>query len=120
MRNKELIQKVKELATKPLYTRDQSSRIMVQIAIIRQAFGVKNNEHENIIRDYERERILSDDDIRKEFEKYLGFLDWSIEIGDAIKKREFFNNTISFIDAVEFFSQDLSDEFNKRISGYLA
>lgn len=113
MRNIELMTKVKELATKLSVTRESITRVSVQIAIIRQAFGVKNDEHNKTFRDYERELVLSDDEIRKEFEQYLGFYEWAIRTNDEYKQRDFKNQIYYFIDAVRFFHKDLADEFEK-------
>ncbi|USK62246.1 hypothetical protein [Peribacillus asahii] len=52
MRNKKLMEKVIDLDTQFLATREQSLKVMVQIAIIRQAFGVKNDETNQPVRDY--------------------------------------------------------------------
>lgn len=73
MRNQDVMKKVIDLDTQYLYSREQSLRVMVQIAIIRKAFGVKNDETNKPVIDYERELVLSDDEIRKEFDMYLSF-----------------------------------------------
>ena len=116
MKNKKLMKKVTELATQFLATREQSARVMVQIAIIRKAFGVKNDEHSKPVRDYERELVLSDDDIRKEFNEYVRFWEWAKEKNDRDKAMEFKNQIDYFIEAVRFFSTNLADEFQKSIS----
>ncbi|WP_407052921.1 hypothetical protein [Paenibacillus dendritiformis] len=105
------MEKVIELDTQYLHSREQSMRVMVQIAIIRKAFGVKDYETDKPVIDYERELVLSDDEIRKEFDKYLDFLKWSIEKKDIDKQREFKNQIDYFIDGVNFFNNKLADEF---------
>ncbi|MEK5061122.1 hypothetical protein BK126_26125 [Paenibacillus sp. FSL H7-0326] len=111
MRNQDVMKKVIDLDTQYLYSREQSLRVMVQIAIIRKAFGVKNDETNKPVIDYERELVLSDDEIRKEFDMYLSFLKWSIESKDVDKQREFKNQILHFIDAVRFFNENLAKEF---------
>lgn len=121
MRNIELMKKVKDLATQHLGNSDHSSRVMVQIAIIRQAFGVKNDEHEKPFRDYERDRVLSDDEIRKVFQQRVDFFEWAVKENNSSKIRQFGNQIMDFIDAVRFFHKELADEFEEvRIQLILA
>ncbi|MCY8034071.1 hypothetical protein [Bacillus sonorensis] len=47
MRNKKLMEKVNDLGTQNLSTREHSTRVMIQIAIIMKAFGVKRDEINN-------------------------------------------------------------------------
>ncbi|MGG0793816.1 hypothetical protein ABE137_07395 [Brevibacillus laterosporus] len=121
MKNKILMKKVIELDTQFLSSREQSARVMTQIAIIRKAFGVKNAETDQPVTDYERKLVLTDDEIRKEFDQYLKFLRWSIEKKDIDKQREFKNQINYFIDAVDFFNKSLADEFKALINngGYI-
>lgn len=116
MRNAKVMKKVNELATQTLHSREQSARVMVQIAIIRKAFGVKNDETNKPVTDYERELVLSDDEIRKEFNQYSRFLKWAIEKNDIDKQREFENQLDYFIDGVNFFNTNLADEFKTLVS----
>ncbi|MFB5759071.1 hypothetical protein [Paenibacillus medicaginis] len=109
------MKKVIELDTQPLLSQEQSARVMVQIATIRQAFGVKNDETNKPVKDYERKLVMSDDEIRKDFEEYLSFLKWAIEKKDVDKQREFENQINYFIDAVEFFHKDLAKEFKETV-----
>lgn len=111
MRNKKLMGKVIELDTQFLATRAQSLKVMVQISIIRKAFGVKNDETDKPVKDYERDIILSDDEIRKEFKKELEWLNIAKKRNDfgAIKESE--SRIHYFIEAVEFFNANLADEF---------
>ncbi|MGG4105182.1 hypothetical protein AAXB25_14795 [Paenibacillus lautus] len=107
MRNKELMTKIKELAT----SFGNASRIDVQIAIIRQAFGVKNDEHQKMIRDYERKVVLSDDQIREKFQERIRFYKWAVKENNRVRIHEFGNEIFYFIDAVRFFNFNLADEF---------
>lgn len=109
------MEKVIDLDTQFLATREQSQRVMVQIAIIRKAFGVKNDETNKPVRDYEREIILSDDDIKKSFNEYIAFWNWAKEKNNMDKAKEFENQIHYFIEAVRFFNANLADEFQKSI-----
>jgi hypothetical protein len=111
MKNKKLMEKVIDLDTQFLATREQSSKVMIQIAIIRQAFGVKNDETDKPVRDYERDIILSDDEIRKQFNKELEWLNKTKERSDFGGVKEFENRVHYFIEAVRFFNTNLADEF---------
>ncbi|WP_028393911.1 hypothetical protein [Bacillus cihuensis] len=115
MRNKKLMEKVIDLDTQVLLTRAQSLKVMVQIAIIRQAFGVKNDETYKPVKDYERDTILSDDEIRKQFSKDLEWLNIAKERSDFGDVKEFENRIHYFIEAVRFFNANLADEFNKSM-----
>ena len=111
MENKKLMEKVIDLDTQFLKTREQSTRVMVQIAIIRKAFGVKNDETNKPVKNYERKLVLSDDDIRKEFNDYVRFWEWAKEKNDMDKAKEFENQIYYFIEAVRFFNVNLADKF---------
>lgn len=115
MKNKKLMEKVIDLDTQFLATKEQSLRVMVQIATIRQAFGVKNDETFKPVKDYERELVLSDDDIKKDFNKYISFWNRAKEKNDMDKAKEFENQIYYFIEAVRFFNVHLADEFQKSI-----
>ncbi|QII27049.1 hypothetical protein G3M81_23165 [Bacillus paralicheniformis] len=114
MRNKKLMEKVIDLDTQVLRTREQSLRVMIQIGIIRQAFGVKNDETNQPVRDYERDIILSDDEIRKQFKKILEWLNLAKERSDLGDVKEFENRVHYFIEAVRFFNASLADEFAEK------
>ena len=115
MKNKKVMEKVIDLSTQNGRTKEQRHKVMVQVAIIRQAFGVKNDENDKPVKDYERKVVLSDDEIRKQFNEYVGFRDvavtkqrelyWSIE--------ELKNQVHYFIEGVRFFNASLADEFEK-------
>ncbi|MCY0092189.1 MULTISPECIES: hypothetical protein [Bacillus amyloliquefaciens group] len=120
MRNKKLMEKVIELDTQFLATREQSLRVMIQIGIIRKAFGVKNDETNKPIRDYERDIILSDDEIRKEFNQELKWLNIAKEKNDFVNVKEFENRARYFIEAVRFFNTSLADEFENLLYGVSA
>ena len=111
MRNKELMEKVIDLDTQVLQSRAQSTKVMIQIAIIRQAFGVKNDETHKPVTDYEREIILSDDEIRKQFNQELEWLNIAKQRNGYGDVEEFRSRVHYFIEAVRFFHTDLADEF---------
>lgn len=113
MNNKKLMKKVIELDTQTLHTREQSQRVMIQIAIIRKAFGVKNNETNETVLDFERERVLSDTDIEKEFNEYVRYWTWAIDKNDTDKAKTFENMVHYFIDAVRFFDEKLAQGFTQ-------
>lgn len=113
MNNKKLMKKVIELDTQTLHTREQSIRVMVQIAIIRKAYGVKNNETDAKVLDFERERVLTDQEIEKEFNWYVESWNWAIDINDMDKAKEFENRAYYFIEAVQFFDEVLAKSLTK-------
>lgn len=113
MKNTKLMKKIIELDTQPLMSRQQSLRVMVQIAIIRQAFGVKNNESNMPVKEYERKMVLSDKEITKEFNDYAGYLKWAKDKKDLDKTLEYENQLDYFIDAVRFFNESLADKFQE-------
>jgi len=115
MRNKEVMAKVIDLSTQKGGTKEQRNKVSVQVAIISRAFGVKNDEIDKPVKDYERNLVLSDDEIRKQFNEYVDSRDvavtkqsdlyWSIE--------ELKNRVHYFIEGVRFFNASLADEFEK-------
>lgn len=116
MNNKKVMKKINDLYFQFLTTREQSRRVITQSGIIRRAFGVKEDEIGNPAKDYEREIILSDDDIREEFNKRISFWDWAKKENDMDRAKEFENIVYYFIDAVKFFNESLADEFQKSVT----
>lgn len=119
MNNKDLMKKVIELDTQKLNTREQSQRVMVQIAIIRKSFGVKNGETDSKVLDYERERVLSDQQIEKELNDYVGFWEWAIRTNNPDKAKSFENQVYYFIDGVHFFDEKLAESFTVSFENIL-
>lgn len=116
MNNIKLMKKVIELDTQTLNTREQSQRVMIQIAIIRKAYGVKNNETNEKVLDYERERVLLDQEVEKEFNDYVGFWEWAIKKNDTDKAKSFENQVYYFIDGVRFFDEELANSFTESFN----
>jgi len=119
MNNKKLMKKVIELDTQTLHTREQSRRVMIQIAIIRKAFGVKNSETNAKVLDFERDRVLSDQEIEKEFKQYISFWEWAINLGNEDEARTSETNVYSFIEGVRFFDENLADTFKSSFQKVL-
>lgn len=113
MNNKKLMKKVIELDTQTLHTREQSRRVMVQIAIIRKSYGVKNSETDAKVLDFERERVLSDKEIEKEFNCYVGFWEGRIKRNDIDKAKSFEQDVYNFIEGVHFFDEKLAQTFRE-------
>lgn len=119
MNNKKLMKKVIELDTQNLGSRQQAQRCMVQIAIIRKAFGVKNAETDLPVKDFEREIVLSSEEITTEFNQYIRFWEWSRKVRNEGKEIEFRNQVQYFIDAVQFFNDDLANTFQTKFNQLL-
>lgn len=113
MNNVKLMTKVIELDTQTLNTREQSRRVMIQIAIIRKAFGVKNSETDSRVLDYERVQVLTNEEIEKEFNEYVGFWNWAIRSKNTDKAKTYENDVFYLIDGVRFFNETLADTFKK-------
>lgn len=114
MNNIDVMKKVIELDTQKLYTREQSLKVMMQIAIIRKAFGVKNSETDEEVRDYEREIILNEKEISNEFNKYVDFWEIAKERQDD-KQHEYKRQVYYFIAGVRFFNSELANSFEKEM-----
>ncbi|WP_242288941.1 MULTISPECIES: hypothetical protein [unclassified Bacillus cereus group] len=116
MNNKKLMVKLNDLYTQFLATREQSRRVIMQSGIIRRAFGVKEYEIGKPVKDYERKLVLSDDDIREEFNEHISFWNWAKKENDMDRAKEFENIVHYFIDAVRFFNENLAEEFQKSVT----
>lgn len=119
MKNTKLMKMVIGLDTQTLNTREQSQRVMVQIAIIRKAYGVKNSETNAKVLDYERERVLSDQEVEKSFNDYVGFWEWAIKTNNLDKAKAFENQVNYFIDGVRFFDEELANSFTESFRSLL-
>lgn len=118
MNNIKLMTKVIDLDTQTLHTREQSHRVMVQIAIIRKAYGVKDYETDNKVLNFEREQILTDQEIEKQFTHYVSYWEWAIESNED-KAKAFENQVYYFIDGVHFFDEELAQSFKKSFENNL-
>lgn len=108
MNNIELMKEVIKLDTENLKSRLHAQKNQLQLSVIRKAFGVKNGETDAKVENYERERIMSDAEIVKEFEKYIGFWKWAKQVQNN-KEYEYKNSILFFIEAVAFFDVKLSE-----------
>lgn len=117
MNNKKLIKKVKELAFQTLKTKEQSLRVMIQISIIRKAYGIKEYEYElgAPVKDYERDIVLSDDEIKKEVAKYAEWINIDKKRNDYDHIREIQNTIHYFIDGVSFFNKKLANMLKEEL-----
>ena len=113
MNNIKLMKKIKELDFQPLHTREQSQRVMVQIATIRGAYGVNNLESNVKALNYERERIWTDEKIEEEFKQYIRFWEWAKESNNG-KEKEFENSIEYYIDAINFFDKSMAKKLNSK------
>ena len=119
MNNVQLMKKVIELDKQQLTSRQQAQRVMVQIAIIRKAFGVKNSETDAPVKDFERVIVLTDAEITKEFNQYISFWQWAIKVNSEDKEIEYKNSVKYFIDAVHFFNTELAEKFQSQFNELL-
>ncbi|MEN0645514.1 hypothetical protein MKY91_20325 [Alkalicoccobacillus gibsonii] len=113
MNNIKLMKKVKELDFQYLHTREQSQRVMVQIATIRGAYGVNNLESNVEALDYERERVWTDKKIEDEFNQYIRFWEWAKESNNE-KEIEFENSIKFYIDAINFFDETMAKKLKAK------
>ncbi|MGF9891277.1 hypothetical protein ABEX78_21695 [Priestia megaterium] len=116
MNNKVLMKKLVELDFQPSETKEQSLEVMTKSGIIRRTFGVKDYEIENSIEDYEREPVLSNNEVKAELNKVLDWITYAKERNnfDDVKKYE--SRAHYFIDAVRFFDTNLADELENQRS----
>ena len=120
MNNTLLMNKVKELDFQPLHTREQSLKVMTQVAIIRKAFGVKNDESNTVAASYERERVMTNEDIKKDFSKYGEWITLNRKHGLEERNHEEnnYNGARNYIEAVEFFDKDLASELKESFKPF--
>ncbi|TCI26673.1 hypothetical protein EVJ32_04680 [Exiguobacterium sp. SH5S4] len=116
MNNVTLLNKVKELDFKTLTSREESIRVMTQIAIIRKAFGVRDYESDAPAENYEREIVLTDDQIKEEFNGYMQFKETFEKYGDIGNAKYYESRLHYFIEAVEFFKPELASELKETLA----
>lgn len=120
MNNKLLMDKINELTFQTLHTREQSLKVVTQVAIIRKAFGVKNDESNTVASSYERERVMSNEDIKKDFSKYGEWITLNRKHGLEERNHEEnnYNGARNYIEAVEFFDKDLASELKESFKPF--
>lgn len=107
-----LLNEVYRLENEILRGREHSIKNMIQVAILRGTFGVKNNETEDKsfvnFKDYERYQVNTNKDIINNFNEYIDFYH------DLPHYR--MDNTVRikyFIEVVKIFNEELANELNQ-------
>lgn len=120
MNNTLLMDKVKELDFQTLHTREQSLKVMTQISVIRKAFGVKNDESNTVATSYERDRVMTNQDIKKDFSDYGRWITLNRKHGLEERNHEdnYYNRARYHIEAVEFFDKDLASELKESFKPF--
>lgn len=110
--NHKLLNEVYRLENETLGGREHSIKNMIQVAILRGTFGVKNNETEDKsfmnFKDYERYQVNTNKDIINNFNEYIDFYH------DLPHYR--MDNTVRikyFIEVVKIFNEELANELNQ-------
>lgn len=110
--NHKLLNEVYRLENEILRGREHSIKNMIQVAILRGTFGVKNNETEDKsfvnFKDYERYQVNTNKDIINNFNEYIDFYH------DLPHYR--MDNTVRikyFIEVVKIFNEELANELNR-------
>lgn len=119
MENVKLMTKVIDLDTKKLSSRLEIQKAQLQISVIRKAYGVLNGETDAPVKSYFRERALSNEEITKNFNEYVGFYKWAIETNREDKVFEFKNSLHFFIEAVHFFDTELARKLQNQFDALL-
>ena len=110
MNNVTLMKKVNALNLQKLTSREESLKVITQIAIIRRAFNVKDVESDTPAKEYERELVMTDDQIKEEFDKLNGLYQDFKRLEYIQESRDYKARMTYFIEAVEFFKPELSAE----------
>jgi len=110
MNNVTLMKKVKDLDFQKLTSREDSLKVITQISIIRRAFDVKDVESNTPTKEYERELVMTDDQIKEEFDKLNGLYQDFTKLEYIQESRDYKARMSYFIEAVEFFKPKLSAE----------
>lgn len=106
------MERINELAYNPTVSYQKSTDIMVQLAVLRKAFGVKNDESSKEIVDYERSPIMTPDELTEEFFRYNYGPYQAAKERKSYEEEEYEQRVISFIEAVSFFDKKLADKFS--------
>lgn len=110
MNNITLMKKINELNLQKLTSREDSLKVITQIAIIRRAFNVKDVESDTLAKEYERELVITDEQIKKEFNNLNEFYQDFSKLDYIQESRDYKARMTYFIEAVEFFKPELSSE----------
>lgn len=110
MNNITLMKKVNELNLQKLTSREDSLKVMTQISIIRRAFNLNDVESNTPAKEYERELVMTDKQIKKEFNKLNEFYQDFTKLEYIQESRDYKARMTYFIEAVEFFKTELSSE----------
>lgn len=116
MNNITLMKKVNELNLQKLTSREDSLKVITQIAIIRKAFNVRDVESDTPAKEYERELVMTNDQIKKEFNKLNEFYQDFTKLEYIQESRDYKARMTYFIEAVEFFKPELSKELKGTLT----
>lgn len=110
MDNQTILIKLKELTFTKVYARNEIIRTVMQEAVLRRAFNIKENEFEINFDNYEREQFLTDEEIEKDFTWYVELYVLAKNVKCTPKEIEHKEQISAYIEAVSFFNQDLADK----------
>ena len=116
MNNITLMKKVNELNLQKLTSREDSLKVITQIAIIRKAFNVRDVESDTPAKEYERELVMTDNQIKKQFNDLNQSYQDFTRLEYIQESRDYKARMTYFIEAVEFFKPELSAELKTLLS----
>ncbi len=115
--NVKLLNKVRTLFSEDIRDKEHMIKNTVQIAFLWDVFDMKDNEHKkpkSRFKDYEREQVKTNDDIKSEFQKSI---DLYHEFYGVAKDRDlvecFFYRMLYTIEVVELFNSKLAEELKQ-------
>lgn len=116
MNNKTLMKKLVGLYFKPFKTKEDILEIETKAGVLQRAFGVKDYEIDNPIKDFEREVVLSNDEIKAELNKVLEWITYAKENNNYGDVNMYKNRAYYFVEAVNFFNANLASELKNQCS----
>lgn len=119
MNNITLMNIIHKLCTETNNSRERRISVSVQLGVLRNAFGLKNDDHLKTKSDHRLQPVLTREEIRNEALWYSEIFQLQQKNNQHEKLRETFVSLLATIDAIEIFDKDLALNIKSELNTIL-
>lgn len=119
MNNTTLMNIINKLCTETNNSRERRISVSVQLGVLRNAFGLKNDDHLKTKSDHRLQPVLTRKEIKNEALRYSEIFQLQQKYNQHEKLRETFVSLLATIDAIEIFDKDLALNIKSELNTIL-
>lgn len=110
---------INKLCTETNNSRERRISVSVQLGVLRNAFGLKNDDHLKTKSDHRLQPVLNQEEIKNEALWYSEIFQLQQKNNQHEKLRETFVSLLATIDAIEIFDKDLALNIKSELNTIL-